>query len=202
MDQNSQQAAAGWYPDPDVPDQTRWWDGTAWTEHVNAAVAAPIAPTPPTPASSVSSSGQWSTTPLPPVSSSDRARTLQNAAEAAQKASPVAPTIAQPTVTARVAAAGRTNSPRVSQRLADGKNTAASASLWLGLLALLINPLLLVGAGAVVLSLLAQARNRLWVRAGHAAVRPGKAGWGLALGLLATLISIIVTSQVLSRWWV
>lgn len=27
------QAPAGWYPDPTVPGQQRYWDGTGWTEH-------------------------------------------------------------------------------------------------------------------------------------------------------------------------
>lgn len=32
----------GWYPNPENPEQQRWWDGHAWTEHV--AVGAPLAP--------------------------------------------------------------------------------------------------------------------------------------------------------------
>lgn len=32
-DGGSPQAPAGWYPDPDVPAQRRYWDGTRWTEH-------------------------------------------------------------------------------------------------------------------------------------------------------------------------
>ncbi len=32
----------GWYPNPENPEQERWWDGSAWTEHV--AVGAPLAP--------------------------------------------------------------------------------------------------------------------------------------------------------------
>jgi uncharacterized RDD family membrane protein YckC len=32
----------GWYPNPENPEQQRWWDGQAWTEHV--AVGAPMAP--------------------------------------------------------------------------------------------------------------------------------------------------------------
>ena len=35
----------GWYPDAQVPGQTRYWDGQQWTEHV--APAAPSGPVPP-----------------------------------------------------------------------------------------------------------------------------------------------------------
>jgi hypothetical protein len=38
-------AAAGWYPIPDRPGAQRYWDGTAWTDHVvDAAAAATPAP--------------------------------------------------------------------------------------------------------------------------------------------------------------
>lgn len=28
--------AAGWYPDPTLPHQSRWWDGRGWTHHVQS----------------------------------------------------------------------------------------------------------------------------------------------------------------------
>ena len=44
----SPDVAAGWYPDPQVSGQLRYWDGDAWTEHVQAGGgaggAAPAAP--------------------------------------------------------------------------------------------------------------------------------------------------------------
>jgi Protein of unknown function (DUF2510) len=39
-------AAPGWYPDPHVPAQLRWYDGTVWTVHVAHAGYAPAAPDP------------------------------------------------------------------------------------------------------------------------------------------------------------
>jgi hypothetical protein len=38
----------GWFPDPAVPGQTRWWDGRGWTAHVVAPVQPdPYLPPPP-----------------------------------------------------------------------------------------------------------------------------------------------------------
>lgn len=34
--------AAGWYPDPASPSSSRWWDGMAWTDHVQPAVVAAV----------------------------------------------------------------------------------------------------------------------------------------------------------------
>jgi hypothetical protein len=37
----TEQAPEGWYPDPHDPQRLRWWDGGAWTEHVEEAAALP-----------------------------------------------------------------------------------------------------------------------------------------------------------------
>lgn len=38
---------AGWYPDPVTPGQNRYWDGAAWTEHVQPAAPAAQVPAAP-----------------------------------------------------------------------------------------------------------------------------------------------------------
>ena len=43
-DQNSTTPAAGWYPDPAGSPQTRWWDGTRWTDHYSAPTAPVVTP--------------------------------------------------------------------------------------------------------------------------------------------------------------
>ena len=43
----AREIAAGWYPDPQTGGQLRYWDGRAWTEHVQPAGSQPPAPPPP-----------------------------------------------------------------------------------------------------------------------------------------------------------
>ena len=40
MSTSSNEAPAGWYPDPQQANMSRWWDGNGWTE---ARVAQPVA---------------------------------------------------------------------------------------------------------------------------------------------------------------
>jgi Protein of unknown function (DUF2510) len=59
----------GWYPDPNGAHQLRYFDGSAWTEHVSdngLQSVSPLAPTPtPTTAATVSPAGMPSATPGP-----------------------------------------------------------------------------------------------------------------------------------------
>jgi hypothetical protein len=58
----SNDVPAGWYPDPHDPSQRRFWNGTAWTEHVDR----PTVPPPPAPAPTASlPTTPLHTTPLP-----------------------------------------------------------------------------------------------------------------------------------------
>lgn len=60
---------AGWYDDPAGTAGSRWWDGTAWTDHVRAQAPNDDPPPPP---GEVSSS--WATEPAMPLSMSRRGR--------------------------------------------------------------------------------------------------------------------------------
>lgn len=46
---NQQLPPAGWFPDPQVPGQLRYWNGASWTAHVAPAVATPPTAAPPAP---------------------------------------------------------------------------------------------------------------------------------------------------------
>ncbi|HWH26958.1 MAG TPA: DUF2510 domain-containing protein [Pseudolysinimonas sp.] len=77
--------APGWYSDPHVPAQQRWWSGAAWTEHVQAIQAAPptvtapvVVPNPPaapapaaTPTARPLAAATALSTPLPPAISTE-----------------------------------------------------------------------------------------------------------------------------------
>jgi len=34
MSEGTEAVPAGWYTDPDEPNDVRWWTGTEWTHHV------------------------------------------------------------------------------------------------------------------------------------------------------------------------
>jgi len=57
--------APGWYPDPHVPQQMRWWDGSAWTEDTYERTL-PLDAGPGTPGGGTGSgSGTGTTSPVP-----------------------------------------------------------------------------------------------------------------------------------------
>lgn len=64
-DGGSPQAPAGWYPDPDVPGQRRYWDGTAWTDHT-APGSGSASRTPPSEPQAPNPAGGWQTAEAAP----------------------------------------------------------------------------------------------------------------------------------------
>jgi hypothetical protein len=68
----NQATPAGWYADPAGSPQLRWWDGTQWTDHLQAPAHTPAAPAAPgnqqTPAGQQAPAyGQYSSTPNAPA---------------------------------------------------------------------------------------------------------------------------------------
>lgn len=67
-DGGSPQAPAGWYPDPELPGQRRYWDGTQWTDHTAPGPGSGSASrTPPSgPPQAPSPAGGWQTAETAP----------------------------------------------------------------------------------------------------------------------------------------
>lgn len=67
-DAGSPQAPAGWYPDPEVPGQRRYWDGTRWTDHTAPGTDAtrPLRSGPPPGGPPHTPQDSWQTTEAPP----------------------------------------------------------------------------------------------------------------------------------------
>lgn len=60
----------------------------------------------------------------------------------------------------------------------------------MGVLGLLINPVLIVGVGAIVFGSLGLGRANRWARSGLQPIGRTQAAWGLALGIIDTVGSI------------
>lgn len=55
-------AAPGWYPDPEFPAQTRWWDGVRWTDDITP--PEPVSALPPPAVAAVAASPERRSAPL------------------------------------------------------------------------------------------------------------------------------------------
>ena len=76
-----------------------------------------------------------------------------------------------------------------------GRNTPATVGLVLGIVAMVVNPVLLVGAGAIVVSGVGLNRANLMSQFGYAPIGKQRAIWGVALGLLAIFASVAFKSS-------
>ena len=133
--------------------------------------------------------GEWPRLPAPPASISQRS------SMAAGRQQPQLKADVRGAV--RVAGAGSSvKAGRFLQQRVGEKNSAAKVSLVLGIIAMVANPLLLIGLAAAILGAVAMSRNTQWVRAGFKPLRARSAAWGLSLGLLASLFSVVAKGGV------
>lgn len=73
---------------------------------------------------------------------------------------------------------------------APGRNKPATVGLVLGIVCMVVNPILLVGVGAIIFSTVGLNRATLMGQFGYAPVGKSAAVWGLVLGLLGIIVSI------------
>jgi hypothetical protein len=78
-----------------------------------------------------------------------------------------------------------------SDRDTAGRNTAATAGFVLGLVSVVVNPVLLVGIGAIGVSAFAFNRASLMSQFGYAPIGRGKAILGVILGLAGIVVSVV-----------
>ena len=169
----------GWYPDFTKPGWESYWDGSAYSESREVQPAAPVAPT----RSVGGPPAGWYDDP----SGSGRQR-YWDGSEWTEHL--------QPTSTAASLSAGHATVPPRSRGVRqtslldnpwstseDRKNPQANLALTFGILALFAS--LLTGIPALVLGIIGVHK------AGSVGVGRGKAIWGIALGALFTIISVI-----------
>ncbi|NMO53674.1 DUF2510 domain-containing protein [Actinoplanes sp. TBRC 11911] len=157
---------AGWYADPSGQPAQRWWDGQAWTAHVQ--------PTPPAPVSAQQFYGQTADPAY-----GQPAAVVQPSAPGYGVGYPGQP---QPGGGLYNAAAD----------VPGGKNMPARNALILGIISLIINPLCLPAIGAIVYGILGIKRAGVLTEAGFGSAGKGKAITGLVLGSVGLVATVIL----------
>lgn|GEM_PF-6823781 len=174
---NQQLPPAGWFPDPQVPGQLRYWNGSSWTAHVAPAVATPPAAAPPAPAAPASVAPVVTENPaLEPVaevtpeqpdygqSTAEPSPTTYTEPTYTEPAQPTYTAPAQPTYAAPTAAYGTTPQPTTygttPQPTAYGATPGMAAPpkrsmgcVVIGLVAAVAVVLLIVGAISMIVAL-------------------------------------------------
>ena len=194
MTDSTQAWPAGWYADPWFPGQQRWWDGSAWTPHVQAPVPEPVAAHPyPYPAVPMSAADPY---PAAPTSVAD-----PYPASAARPAEPYAGAPADPLSSAAAPADPSTDpiapaDPRpdsFAPPWASGSGDGSAGWLapesteppsfvtpprrrtwWVAVLAACV--VVAVAAAAITVATGAGRRHRTVAGPGAAAVPPGRSG--------------------------
>jgi hypothetical protein len=212
---------AGWYPDRNEPTVERWWDGQEWTDHTRSLAPAVAAATGQPVSASVFGLGAAQPVPAQPIAPAGAppAGTVTAVAAASTVsagwfADPGDASImrwwdgAQWTQhTAPVAAApAAAYSPNPSYALTGGSvsgssasvsyapNTLATASLVVGLVSILLNPIGAASIAAIVMGIVALRRAPSFA---PSAARRGSAIAGIVIGIAAIVIGAILAIVVI-----
>ncbi len=165
---------AGWYPDPQDPQRTRWWDGTRW----GAQAPAPLAPVPPptpvvtAPAAAWTPAPVWEQAPRPPAPSAYRSVPIAAAA---------------PVLTGRKARIAKDRATRAI-------NPYGYAGLVLALLAFIVNVFAIPGILGLVFGAIGLARAGQLT--GQRITGFGVSLAAIILGLVASVFFAVRVAQV------
>ncbi len=95
--------------------------------------------------------------------------------------------------------AGEANPPLPHRAQDDRRNFPATIGLILGLLSVVV-PVFVLSVAAFIVGGIGAARARGWGRLGYRPNGRRRAGWGVFLGILGVLLSIVVGYVVLRQW--
>jgi hypothetical protein len=189
--------AAGWYPDPRDAVLRRWWDGGQWTGHVRPTSAPRAAPPigPDTRRSIQGLAGDISGDAFsrfapggPQPVQQPRGRHASTTATTATVAMPVIPTAPSTPGTAIVPAASAPAARAIpAWQTLPVRNPAATASLVLGVLSILL-PVILPSVFALVLGGIGLGRADRTV----GAVGRAEAAWGIALAAIGIVVTAVL----------
>jgi|GEM_PF-1928512 len=182
----------GWYPDPAVPGQERWWGGQSFTDHVRPVeplpVLAPVAPAAPAAPEKTAFAGLPQAPPLAPPPAAGR--------EPRYGERPLTPS-APPTGSFFPDLQRQSD---IRMDLADGKNSHATLGLVFAILSLF--GLSLGWILGIVFGTLGLTRARRYADAGYPAIGRTKSIWTLALsaaGIAVTILLVVVAVRSDSR---
>jgi Protein of unknown function (DUF2510)/Domain of unknown function (DUF4333) len=184
----------GWYSDPARADHQRWWTGIGWSDHVQAPAAPvvapePIAPEPIAPTATVAvpapdAGGAVAlSTPLPQSMTTEEQLAWHRPAEPGKSVGMSMGSLGGFDAPSR----GYHTDPYREMAAPPLENPAAKSGMIISIVALFLNPLLIVGIVGIVKSAqgLRRAGQLESMRVPHS--RRGMATAGVAIGLLATL---------------
>lgn len=175
---------AGWYTDPSNPAAERWYDGTAWTTHVQAP------PPPPAPVEPAPVAQQYGYTPDVTTPLSSFGYTAPDPRFSYGTPDPRFSSTAPAPSTGWIQPVSSHYLANPSGDLSAGKNTPARVGLVVSILAMLGVPI--AGIAGIILATIGLKRARTLESAGWAPKGRVQARWALSLSIIGLVLSSLL----------